>query len=105
MVRLDPCGFYTRPELIALFAEAGVDWDSLAAKLKVRRVHRSVFRGQDILTAWELAEEIDLSRSRAKPGRTIELPKGRPRRPKGGGKAGDRASEIAQEMKARLGMN
>lgn len=110
-LRIERDRFYTRPELIEMFATVGIDWDSLRDKIKPRRVHKKLFLGQDILDAWQKAPEIILSRGKDRFDDCLEGQDLRePRNPsklgsKRTGRNNRRAKEIAKEMKANLGMN
>ncbi len=85
MIEIKPFGFYRREELVTVFSEHGVDWDSLSARMKVPRRHRLLFYGQDILDSWvslpdqrepeEDESKVGVSNHRrgGKSGRTLSL--------------------------------
>ena len=58
MIRIDPDTLYTREDLVELLAPLGIDWDGLCARLRPRRVSRMVYRGKDILAAWDCAPAL-----------------------------------------------
>jgi hypothetical protein len=58
MILIQRDALYTRQDLAELLEPAGVDVDTFISKIKPRRVLRALYRGSDLLTAWDSAMEL-----------------------------------------------
>ena len=55
MFAIDPNSFYSRADLAGLLGAEGVDVDTFTARLRARKVFRQMWKGSDLLAAWETA--------------------------------------------------
>ena len=55
MFAIDPNSFYSRADLAGLLGAEGVDVDTWTARLRARKVFRQLWKGSDLLAAWETA--------------------------------------------------
>lgn len=80
MIRIERDTLYTRADLAELLAPAGVDPDTFIARLRPRKVFRCLYRGADILTAYDqaapLAEQHALPPAKNRGGRRRTARKG-----------------------------
>ena len=59
MFKIEPDTFYSRADLAAMLENTGLDTDTFIARLKARKVFRVLWRGADILRAYEEATELN----------------------------------------------
>ena len=55
MIHIEADTFYSRADLAAMLAPAGVDVDHFTARLRARKVFRGLWRGADLLDAYAKA--------------------------------------------------
>ena len=58
MFEIHKDAFYSRSDLQELLKPMGLDVDLFIGRLKARKVFRAVWKGSDILTAWEQAPAL-----------------------------------------------
>ena len=58
MFKIEPDAFYSRADLAAMLEDSGVDVDLFIARLRTRKVFRCLWRGADILRAYEEATDL-----------------------------------------------
>lgn len=58
MIQFDWDSFYSRSDLAEMLGPHGVDVDHFISRLRPRRVFRALYRGSDILEAWDRATEL-----------------------------------------------
>lgn len=59
MIELQPNVFYTRQDLAELLRPAGIDVDHFIARLKARKVFRSVWLGSDLIEAYRKVTPLE----------------------------------------------
>lgn len=65
MFKIEPDGFYSRQDLAELLTPVGVDVDTFLGRLKPRKIFRLVWRGQDLLAAWDATASLVERKERA----------------------------------------
>lgn len=55
MIRIERDTFYSRADLQALLEPCGVDADTFIGRLRPRKVFRALYKGSDILAAYDAA--------------------------------------------------
>ena len=79
MIRIEADVFYTRSDLADLLKPAGVDVDTFVGKLKPPKVFKQLYRGRDLLEAYENAvrpgedRQVESPRSKTRRGNTPPL--------------------------------
>lgn len=58
MIRIEPDTFYTKDDLETLLQGSGVSAQTFLSRIKPKRVLRMLWKGSDLLTAWDRASEI-----------------------------------------------
>ena len=66
MFKIEPDTFYSRADLAGMLDGSGVDVDFFIGRLKSRKVFRVLWRGADILRAYEEATDLQDRASAAK---------------------------------------
>jgi hypothetical protein len=59
MFKIDPDTFYTKQDLITLFGDTA-DIETFLSKVQPHKVLRTVYRGKDLLRAWDRCVKHDI---------------------------------------------
>jgi len=58
VIEINPNALYTRADLAAMLAPAGVDVDRFVARLRPRKVFRAFWKGSDLIEAYDKAPAL-----------------------------------------------
>ena len=104
MFEIHKDAFYSRSDLQELLKPMGVDADLFIGRLRAKKVFRAVWKGSDLLTAWETAPALADRGSDDGPDMPKAKNKGNRRRrpgPRKGNVCGAKLAAQMEELKAQ----